>query len=461
MRSKRFRTRFWLALTALGAGSAAQAADPIPLGEICDEGGGAGSSTVNPIKLRNRLLSGVSVGTIDLDGDGALSANEMFGALAYGQFCDRDAVRENGTARQADCSGAEKIALLQARNSLREFAGQPDVRFVPLADAPATEPRLQPGLEAEAQWPLLDERRRFVRMECAVGTGATTEPPSGGAPALPRFLLTKNPDDLTIPRVERLKNVPQAEISYVDDNVAHTETFRVHGTAGLVIPVGVGHSLIPFVQFIRSHVEDTTGANAPQETSKLSAGLLSSWRLSPFDVVEFAALYVNDLEDGAELLSARMGWRPGFLYRLPTFQAGWRFLCAREAILPNGRCRYGGAFFALRSDARVIATAGRVLDTGQNPQLVANRDYLRVGGEGRLTLFGLRGVVRDLSADVSYRHLFGLAGDPDNLSAFNLGVNYWIGGSPNASIRYGYERRRDEDTLKRTDQWTIALGLRF
>jgi hypothetical protein len=469
MAIKRSLNRYWLALAAIGAPCGAHAADSIPQELICDDSGGPGTYTVNPVKLRERLLDGVSVRALNLNGEGGVSEHEMFAALVYGQFCDLSAVRENGATRSVACTGEESIKLREARNLFRQFPLQADIRFVPLSDAPATDPRLQPGLDAEALWPLLDERRRFVRMDCirtdpggSGDAGGTGQPAGGrGGPALPSFLLTKNPDDLTIPRVDRLKNVPQAEISYVDDNIANTETFRVHGTAGVVFRLGGRHSLIPFVQFIRSHVQDTTGANAPQETSKLSLGLLSSWNISDFDVLDVATLYVNDLEDGAEFVSARLGWRPGFLYGLPTFRVGWQFLCARGSVRPDGRCALGGQHLALRTDVRVIATAGRVLDTGLNPQLVANRNYLRVGGEGRITLFGLRGVVRDLSADISYRHLFGLDGDPNNLSALNIGVNYWIGGSPNASIRYGYERRRDEDTLKRTDQWTVALGLRF
>ena len=443
-------------LTALATctASAARAADGIALNEICDETGGAGTYTVNPRKLRNFAIRGVNAGLLDANHDDQISANELFAALAYGDFCET-----------AQCSGPEAQAVLAAQNTLASFALQANIRFIERADAPPTDPRLLPGRTPEPHWRLLDEQRRYVRMECIRPDGDTSAPAPNTTRAsdrlVPRFLLTKNIDDLTLPRAEGLKNIPQAEISYVDDDIANTETFRVNATAGIAINRSGVFRLIPFVQFIRSHVQDTTGANAPQETSKISAGMLSAWYVGRYDIVDITGTYSNDLEDGAEILSGRLGWRPGFLRHVPSFWVTRQFLCPQPNRRPSGACSIGGSYLGLRSDARVIGTFARVIDSGQNPMLVANRDFLRIGGEVRVTLFGLRGLVNNMSVDASYRHLFSLHGQPDDLSSFNFGVNYWIGGSPHASVRYGYERRQDEDTLKRTDQWTVSLGLRF
>jgi hypothetical protein len=375
---------------------------------------------------------------------------------------------ENNRTRSSACSRDDQLKLLAAQNIMASFENHPQVHRSEVPGAPATDDRLQLSADPESYWPLLDERRRFYRMTCDAA-----EPEPDAVPARdgrskkdpPRLLLTKSVDGLTLRRrkgnVDDLKKIPAAEISFVDDDIGNTETFRVNATAGLDIAVSEDLRLIPFAQFIRSHVEDTTGAKPVNETSKLALGLFSTWYLTDFDTIEFAALYANDLEDGNEVVSARIGWRPGFLYQLPTFNVTQHFLCPARDRHPDGGCRLGRSYFGVRTDAKLVASAGRVIDAGSDPLLIANRDYARLGGEARLTLFGFRGVVRDLSVDVGYRHLFSLWNDPDNISSFTSGINYWIGGSPHVALRLGYERSRDEETLKRTKQWTASLGVRF
>ncbi|HEX8449506.1 MAG TPA: hypothetical protein VF652_07940 [Allosphingosinicella sp.] len=440
--------RLLVAAAAIGYAPAATAAE-IDLDALCSKADD-GVYTIPPFKLRNAALDPVGWDLFTRD-DGTIDTTLAFQALAYSGFCG---------AGLKVCVGENEADLRKARNFIRGVLRHPQISVVERNGAPERHEAALAGTDPEEFWKVLDPR--FATITCDVEEREEVEvaPAAGKGPAT-LFLLAKDIGDLTLPRgtVDDLKGVPQAEISYADDNEGKTETFQLHGTAGLRIPFSRGNYLIPFVQFVRSHVEDSTGVEPSSETSKLAVGLLSQWQVATYDRIEVSALYANDLEDGNEVVAAQLAWRPGFLYGLKSFRGAWHF-CRNEDRGVFG-CRRKNVLGGVKTDARLIATAGHVLDVGDDPALVDNRDFLRVGGEARLTLFGSRGVIRDMSVDVGYRHLFGLAGKPDNLSGFTAGVNYWIAGSPHVSLRLGYERSRDEETLERTNQWTVALGARF
>lgn len=443
--------RLLIAAAAIGYAPAVTAAE-IDLEALCQKKDGAETYTIDAFTLRNTALRPVGWGLYTRE-DGSIDSALLFQTLAYSTFCN---------AGLKACSEEDVAKLRQARSFIRGVAGHPRISVAEVPGAPEQHEAMLPSLEPEEYWKMLDPR--FATITCHTEEQeAKAEPAATGDDEGPplEFLLAKDIGDLTLPRdtVDDLKGVPQAEISYTDDNAGKTETFQVHGTAGVRFRLSPRGYLIPFVQFVRSHVEDSTGVEPTSETSKLAVGLLSQWQVATYDRIEVSALYAHDLEDGNEVVAAQLAWRPGFLYRLKSFQGAWHF-CRGEDRGDFG-CRRKKILGGLKTDARLIANAGHVIDVGDDPTLVENRDFVRVGGEARMTLFGSRGIVRDMSVDLGYRHLFGLAGEPDNLSGFTAGVNYWIAGSRHVAVRLGYERSRDEETLERTHQWTVALGARF
>jgi hypothetical protein len=176
------------------------------------------------------------------------------------------------------------------------------------------------------------------------------------------------------------------------------------------------------------------------------------------DQIDVAPLYSKDLEAGAEIIGGRVAWRPGFLYRLPSFQGSQPVSCTRNS---NGRCIYGTTTLALWSDVQFVTSFGRVLNEGTDPKLTEGRDFLRAGPDARLTLYGIRGPFRDFALDLAYKRLFRLTGDGRDVTQFRAGLSYWIAGSEHVALRYGYEKGTDEDTLVRFDLWRLGLGVRF
>lgn len=444
----------WLAMSI---SVAAHAADPLPLKEICREE--AGQRSVDPMLLQYYALRGVNPLTLDRDRNGT-TPDEIFAALTDPDYCGPD-----GKA----CPEGEEQKLRDARNILASFEQEhPGVDIQVKRTPTPLELAAQPGLADRHNW-LADPARRFVTMLCqAPEEPAAPDIAAGGEPRLRlnlgTFLLTKDVGGLTTPRGpkgqrNRLKNVPQAEISFVDDDVKDVETFAISATAGLNVMDNDAVTLIPFVQLVRSHVESTNGG-ADKDTGKVAAGALLSALVTPNDQIEFASLYTKDLESDAEILSGRFAWRPGFLYSLSSFRGDWRFGCS-AADLSRGSCRYGTHYFGFRSDLQLVTTFGKILHEGTDSELTDGREFLRSGVDTRFVLYGLRGIVRDFSVDIAFKHLVGIVGDGDDITQFRAGISYWIAGSDHVALRYGYERGRDEDTLEKFDLWKLALGVRF
>jgi len=456
-----------LATAAVGA--------PIPLTAICDVADGI--YTVNPVKLQQFALHGVDISLLDIESTGSVPADAMINALTDEDYCIRDPKTQKvkppvlRSAAQVECQSTRQ-SLVSARGIIAGFErSHPDVTFQQIRRPTTTETALRPGMIAVAYGTLLDEKRRFVRMVCGDGSppGPTEAgggkskagpvPPARDSLKVGKFLLTKDIESLSLPRATeaQLKNIPQAEISYVDDRAKRTDTFSIDATAGFVLTSG-SVALIPFAQYVRSRVDDRVGSS-DSETSRLALGIVGSVYFGQYDIVDVAPLYVRDFEAHSEIIGGRVTWRPGLLYRLPSFGRAYQFLCTETKV--DGGCLLGGNLMAVRTDLQLITSFGHVIHAGSAPDLNTGGGYLRVGPSVHLTVYGLKGVVDDLALDFAYRRLFRITGDRPRVSALSAGIAYWVAGSRHVSLRYGYDRGRDEETLEKFEKWSLAVGVRF
>jgi len=444
------------ALLALGHVSAADAQD---IADALCKTALKGDGVIDPIDLRAAALAGVSADTLDYDHDGTITAREIFSALTIDAslFCTvKDSSHPAGRARP--CADGADNSLRQAHNNLDGYKAKNGTLFDAVvvgrpSPADIGDARALETIEGQ----MIDDRGRFLKMTCRRPDTVATTTTAGKGMA---FLLGKDIDSLTVKRAgkepaDRLKKVTAASISYTADNAANTRTFAVDAVAGLQVAKTDTFTFIPFVQYSRSEVRDRT-AKTDKLTGKFAIGAVSSLQ-SGDDQFNFAPLYARDLKNRSELLGARLTWRPGVLYRLPTFNNALHFACPETS---PGVCKRNTGL-ALWTDFQFVTSFGTVLVKGNDPTFIDGRNYFRIGPSGNVHLYGLGGVVRDFSFDAGYKRLFKLAGDSKPVYALTADVSYWINGSANVSLTTGYEHSRDEDTLEVTDKWKLGLGVRF
>ncbi|MBV1686344.1 hypothetical protein KRR38_01320 [Novosphingobium sp. G106] len=426
---------------------------------LCDDAPAA-DRTIDPITLRSTALQGVDYDTLDYDHDGTPTADEIFRALttdAY-LFCTVKTADTDGRAKA--CGDGQEQALRVANAKLTGFWQQNGALYdVTVVAKPTNEDvRLRPGLSARPWAALLDERGRYAKAVCRSAPGVQIAA-AGEEKKRPAFLLGKDIDSLTVSREgegrDRLAKVTPAEVSFMSDNVADTRTFAIDAVAGLRVADSARFKFTPFLQYSRSEVRDRK-AGTSELTGKFAAGAVSTVILG-FDQFDLTPLYARDLKNHAELLTGRIAWRPGFLYRARPFNNSWHFACKRS---PRGACEFGNGL-AVWADFQVISSFGTVLDKGNDPTFIDGKSYVRFGPSGALHIYGLSGLAEDMSLDVTYKRLFRISGDGKPVYAFKADLSYWIAGSEHVSLTSGYERSRDEDTLELSDEWKVALGVRF
>lgn len=432
------------------------------------------NETANLRAFRSAALKRFSFDGLDADGDSAISADETFAALTDSGFCAQD-------ARRNACSKEDVEALVMAHNDLAGFwASHPDVELIKLRPIGASDVEARPGLALEPWGPALDEKGRFVRMRCTkspgVGDGSGGGPREGGDSSvgattattaarlrLGRFLLGRDVTSLTVQRGpsdddDGLKKVAQAELGIESNREAKTRSVSIRGVAGLRLVDDEAVTLIPFVEYVRLQVRDRL-AGTGTLTGKLGLGMVASAFVGS-NQIDFAPRYAKDLRDKSELLSGRVSWRPGALYDLKSFRDAYFFACSKKGEL-GGCSATDGDGLALWTDFQLIGSFGTILRSGMDPELSKGREFLRAGPSASVHVYGQSGLLRDFSFDVAYTRLFRLAGDGSAIGSFKADVNYWIAGSRNVSIFYGYERSDDEETLKRIDLWKLGFGVRF
>ena len=433
-------------LTALAALASGQAVAAAELPEtLCKS---APNGLVSPLHLRSQALEGVSLTALDLNADAAVSADEVLQSLAQ-NTC-------GSPSSPVRCSKSDDRKLRSARNALDSILGgtaglEISRKGVPTAADLQTQPLL-----AQPRAQLVDPTGRFYEIRCSTEAIAQAKRPK---PKLTPVLVGKDLESLTAKRgdpgtVDRFKAVKQAEVGFTNDREKNIRTINVDGVAGYKFGTGTT-AIIPFAQYVRAEIDDE--ANGTEKlTGKLALGGLVTFFVGK-DQFDIAPYWTKDLEHRSKLLSARLAWRPGFLYDMPTFNNALHFACRRAS---SGACELNSGL-ALVTDAQLVAAAGSVLKEANDPTLTDGREFLRVGPSVTAQVYGLDGWFKNLSVDASYKRFFRLAGDSAKVYGFKAGINYWIAGSEHVSLRYGYEVGRDEDTLKKFDATKLGLGVRF
>ncbi|WP_093087908.1 hypothetical protein [Sphingobium sp. AP50] len=424
-------------------------AEAIDLAKLCAEG------RVRSIQLVNAALNASGApkaGAMDINGDGTETMREKVEAILDPTFC--------ATSGKARCSKGDQDALDAARDNLLAFLGSEGLSTIPVRKPSALEVRDWPWLadESYAQHAqLLDSQERFATLRCTVDTPTPTPAIAGGPGEKPfdlesKLRVTQTVDGLSLARgtPDKLAKVPQAEISYVDDKIADTRTFNIVSVVGIDLASKSTQQIIPFVHFARRRVKDKDGvvsADAKNSISQWGFGLVYGATLNSYDVISATPLFTADDFADSRQASIRINWTPGFLQSL-------------DAI-PFERSRRVGPI-AVGLGLQTIIQGGHVFKAGTSAELVENGDYLRAGANLTGNIWSLvdAPILSALSADVSYKHLFRLSG-PRKVTWFEAGLNYSVESTDHITLRYSYERGRDDETLKETDQWKVSLGIRY
>lgn len=433
-------------LVALSLAETARA-EAVDFAKLCSSG------RIRPIQLVNAALNAngpPKVGAMDINGDGAETMREKVEAILDPSFCSAEG--------KSSCGKGDQDSLDAARENL--------IAFLARSDVSTTARRLPSALEIrEWRWlgdesyahyaQLLDSEERFVAIQCR-----TPEPQPGPGVAVresspdleSRLRVTQTVDGLSLARgtPDKLAKVPQAEISYVDDRIADTRTFNIVSVVGIDLANKSTQQLIPFVHFARRRVKDKDGVvstDAKNNISQWGFGLVYGATLNSYDVISATPLFTADDVADSRQASIRVNWTPGFLQSLDA--------------LPFERSRRIGPI-AVGLGFQAIVQGGHVFDAGTSVELAENGDYLRAGGNLTGNIWSLVDVpiLSALSADVSYKHLFRLSG-PRRVTWFEAGLNYSVESTDHITLRYSYERGRDDETLKPTDQWKVSLGIRY
>lgn len=431
-----------LFLSCLLVSAPAWAGD-IDLSRVCPAEGPP-STSVEPARVVYAVLDSlgtpVSRGVFDTNKDSTETMRERVDALLDAGYCE-------GAGKDL-CADGDAGALDDARLLLQSVLGRDIVteRIATPSDADRAEWPLLADTEYGGLAAMLDDRKRFFRLSCPVQTTGAT-PPRKRASATDGFRLTGDIDSLALPRggPKRLRAVTQAEVSYTSNRLDDSETIQVTAYAGYDFARTPGRQFIPFLGFER----EQTRQSGPDDdgTSKVSTGFLYGVDFESFDTISVAPLYVVDRIHDSRVATLRAAWTPGFLYNIDA--------------LPMGDGRNFGPVIA-RMDLQLRAQAGRVIDAGDSPELADTDDYFRLGPAFRLELWPTseHWLLSRLSADVGYRRFFRMSG-PEDVEWWGAGINYSIEPTDHVTIRYSYEHGEDEETLEKSRQWKLVLGVRF
>lgn len=431
-----------LFLACLLASTSAWAGD-VDLSRVCPADGTPPDS-VEPARVVYAVLdslgSPASRGVFDANQDGTETLRERLDAILDRGYCD-------GAGKEL-CADGDSRAMDDARTLLEVVLGE-DIAIEQVATTTDADRAEWPRLADEEFGRLaaiLDERKRFFRLSCPTQT-ADAAPQRKRASVTDRFRLTGDIDSLTLRRdtANDLRAVTQAEVSYTANRLDDSETFQVTAYAGYDFARTENRQFIPFVGFER----EQTRQSGPDDdgTSRVSAGFVYGAEFESYDSLFVTPLYVVDRIHDSRIASLRASWTPGFLYRIDA--------------LPMGNARPLGPLVA-RMDLQLRAQAGRVIDAGDSAELADTDDYFRIGPAFALELWPTSGnaFLSRLSADAAYRRFFRVSG-PADVEWWGAGINYSVQSNDHVTIRYSYEHGEDEETLEKSKQWKLVLGVRF
>jgi len=438
-------------LTVAAASSAA--AQTLELKQICPAGAD-GVRRYSPAALVMATLDATqpSRRAVDLDGDGSETETERVRAIILNPCSTGDRCKEDS----AKLVAAQSLLLaVFARNDLTFMRRRVPPNLSEIESEGWLDARPEegaPGSIAE----LVDPRQRFLAVSCkqteqtAPGTSASAqEGESPPPPARPTVRVTSKLEELTREPGQDIKTIDAATVSIANDSVDRKLSFAIDGIVGLNIPLGPDNALIPFVQYQRTSIRDrsVTPSTTERSPDKLGIGAVVSWRVARHDQIDIAPVYIVDYEKGSRVLSAKANWVPGFLREIDALP-----VMRSRPLLPKL------LFWGL--SPRVLVQGSHVFDAGTNADLLKTSDYLRLGGEATLDLWG-DGILSNLTASVAYKRLFRVTSGPRDVDLLKANIQWWLDSSQHVSIGYTYERGLDEDTADRVDDWKLSLGVRF
>jgi hypothetical protein len=204
--------------------------------------------------------------------------------------------------------------------------------------------------------------------------------------------------------------------------------------------------LIPFVGFRRQVVESRDAATRESDTqgsSEWNIGALYSRETEGNSTFDLTSLYTVETEHDSRIVSVEAAWKPGVLYR--------------SERLPFGGARKVGPGW-IKLNAQMNLQAGDVIDAGTSIDLAGQNAFARIGPTLQLVFWP--DALPRFRTDATYKHLFHI-GDTRDVTWLDAGFNYGIDPEGHYTLRYSYQRGRDEETLERIRRWTLSFGVRF
>lgn len=402
---------------------------------------GDGRLYANPIRLLNATLSAggsYPSGYFDVNNDGSEKLDEKFSALFTPIRCKVGDDVCNGAAQNLDA----------ARNALIDFLRE-EVEIESLREPSAEEIAARPYLAIDSTAKLamaLDEEQRYLLAVC--NSQSVDKPAAVETVDSNRWRITGTIEGLSLPREtdEQLAAVPQATVSYVSDREKRETTFDVDAVGGRAFSLPQDAELIPFLGFRRQVIETrdaTIGGPDTKGSSEWNVGVLYSRETDGNSMFDLAALYTAESEHDSRIVSVEAGWKPGVLYR--------------NQWLPFGGARKIGHGWVMLN-AQLSLQAGDIIDAGTSTDLAGQDAFARIGPTLQITFWP--DALPRLRADATYKHWFRV-GDTLDVTWLDTGFNYEIDPEGHYTLRYSYQRGRDEETLERIRRWTLSFGVRF
>lgn len=423
--------------------SSAAGAQELSLNSACPAPDGP--SSVDPVALLYTALFTAGTyraGSFDADSDGTETQRERITAVLAPSYCRSLPAGRCGKNDQATLDRA-RILLITFLNN-RTTLTRKTTPTIEEAEAFALLDDEDKETARSAQ--ALDERRRYFDLTCRPAPLEPTPTPSEN-----RFRLVGGLDGLAMKRgnPDLLAAIPQAEISWVDDNAAKRSTFDLNAIVGYSFGDGkVGFT--PFLQARIKRIDDEAAAPgaATGDISKWAIGAnISVFREDSLNAFSFAPLYAIDDEEDSRIAALRATWTPGYLHRVPKLPY--------ESSITEGRV-------AWKLVHQWHLHAGKVIDAGDSAKLADQEHYARGGFSLGLVFWLLPKelAASRLSADASYRNLFRITGD-HNATSWTVGLNFSPEKNDHFTFRLSYEDVVDEETLTEFEGWKLSFGVRY
>ena len=250
-----------------------------------------------------------------------------------------------------------------------------------------------------------------------------------------------------------------AAISYTDDRQDDTQTAEVHALAAYVFArnpcaslyerTRPGHPYVSGYAFAaRVSADGTLTADRTDEKSALKPALDAQIEIAgaPFIDLQYVTLtpyYQTDFRGEAQAYGFSASWQP--------YNLDWRLGGSYQQFSP-----LFDFFYQLQAEAVAL----RVNNPGLT-DLVADTDYMWLGGTARLHVFLLPDILNDrLTWTTSYQY-YGDTKSNQNVHLFTTNLGYNLTADGKTSVSLQYQRGEDRDTLQHLNQYLATLNVKY